>query len=279
MNYQSSYEKGRMILKEAGVEDCVLDARLLLEAVCHSSFADLYSHPDRELTDSEETEYMALISRRAKRIPLAYILEEQEFMGLSFYVNENVLVPNQDTETLVEEALREISDGMTFMDLCTGSGCIGLSILNYTNDCKCVATDISDKAIEVARRNSDKLGLNDRFSIVKTDLFPQGEPVKYDMIISNPPYIPSGVIDGLAPEVKAGEPMLALDGGEDGLIFYRRIAEHAHEWLCRNGWLMMEIGYDQGESVPALLKEKGFNDIEVIKDLGGCDRVVRACLY
>jgi release factor glutamine methyltransferase len=188
-------------------------------------------------------------------------------------------VPNQDTETLAEEALRELSDGMRFMDLCTGSGCVALSILNYTNDTSCVMTDISDKAIEVATGNRDRLGFSDRAEIVKTDLFPQDDDKKFDMIVSNPPYIRTDVIATLPPEVGKGEPYIALDGGQDGLIFYRRIIENAPKWLYTSGWLMMEIGYDQGDAVAGLMKDGGFHEVEVIKDLGGNDRVVRGCLY
>lgn len=279
MIYSDIYKNASIRLKEAGVPEYQLDARLLLEYVCGTDYNTLLVHGDRTVSPEEEKKYNELIEKRASRVPLAYIVGYQEFMGLTFDVNENVLVPNQDTETLAEEALRELSDGMRFMDLCTGSGCIALSILNYTNDTSCVMTDISDKAIEVATGNRDRLGFSDRAEIVKTDLFPQDDDKKFDMIVSNPPYIRTDVIATLPPEVGKGEPYIALDGGQDGLIFYRRIIENAPKWLYTSGWLMMEIGYDQGDAVAGLMKDGGFHEVEVIKDLGGNDRVVRGCLY
>ena len=174
MIYSDIYKNASIRLKEAGVPEYQLDARLLLEYVCGTDYNTLLVHGDRDVSPEEEKKYNELIEKRASRVPLAYIVGYQEFMGLTFDVNENVLVPNQDTETLAEEALRELSDGMRFMDLCTGSGCVALSILNYTNDTSCVMTDISDKAIEVATGNRDRLGFSDRAEIVKTDLFPQG---------------------------------------------------------------------------------------------------------
>ena len=279
MIYSDIYKNASIRLKEAGVPEYQLDARLLLEYVCGTDYNTLLVHGDRTVSPEEEKKYNELIEKRASRVPLAYIVGYQEFMGLTFDVNENVLVPNQDTETLAEEALRELSDGMRFMDLCTGSGCVALSILNYTNDTSCVMTDISDKAIEVATGNRDRLGFSDRAEIVKTDIFPQDDDKKFDMIVSNPPYIRTDVIATLPPEVGKGEPYIALDGGQDGLIFYRRIIENAPKWLYTSGWLMMEIGYDQGDAVAGLMKDGGFHEVEVIKDLGGNDRVVRGCLY
>lgn len=279
MIYSDAYKIALERLKEAGVPEYQLDARLLLEYVCDTDYNTLLVHGDRAVSPEEEKKYNELIEKRASRIPLAYIVGHQEFMGLDFTVNSNVLVPNQDTETLAEEALRELSDGMRFMDLCTGSGCVALSILHYTNDTSCVMTDISDKAIEVATKNSKNLGLSDRAKIIKTDLFPEGDKEKFDMIVSNPPYIRTSVIDTLPPEVAAGEPYIALNGGDDGLVFYRRIVDEACNWLYKSGWLMMEIGYDQGQDVADLMKSAGYHEVEVIKDLGGNDRVVRGCLY
>lgn len=279
MIYSDAYKIALERLKEAGVPEYQLDARLLLEYVCDTDYNTLLVHGDRAVSPEEEKKYNELIEKRASRIPLAYIVGHQEFMGLDFTVNSNVLVPNQDTETLAEEALRELSDGMRFMDLCTGSGCVALSILHYTNDTSCVMTDISDKAIEVATKNSKNLGLSDRAKIIKTDLFPEGDKEKFDMIVSNPPYIRTSVIDTLPPEVASGEPYIALNGGDDGLVFYRRIVDEACNWLYKSGWLMMEIGYDQGQDVADLMKSAGYHEVEVFKDLGGNDRVVRGCLY
>ena len=280
MNYKEAYENGINELSRVGIPDAGLDARLLLEYICNTSHSTLYAHPDRELSDEEENDYKALITRRANREPVAYILGNQDFMGLNFKVNENVLIPEQDTETLVEEALRFCEDGMRILDLCTGSGCIALSILNFTNDTKAVCTDISDKALEVAALNSENLGLKERAEFVHADLFPPKDGAKYDLVVSNPPYIASSVIETLAPEVKDFEPRLALDGDEDGLSFYRRIINEVPEYLYSNGYLIMEIGYDQGQAVKELLEQDNrYHDIEVIKDYSGNDRVVRVCFY
>ena len=169
---------------------------------------------------------------------------------------------------------------MRILDLCTGSGCIALSLLNYTNETHAVCTDISKAALNVAKENADSLGLGDRAEFIETDLFPDKTIGKFDVIVSNPPYIATEVIKTLAPEVKDYEPNLALDGSKDGLEFYRRIVNGAGEYLFSSGYLIMEIGYDQAEAVKALLTENGkYHDIEVIKDYAGNDRVVRACYY
>ncbi len=280
MRYKDFYEKGIMKLERAGITEAKLDARLLLEYACGTDHSTLYAHPDKEVSDEEASKYEELLSRREKREPVAYILGKWDFMGLSFIVSKDVLIPEQDTEVLVEEALRYCEDGMRVLDLCTGSGCIALSILNYTNDTNAVCTDISEDALVVAKNNAKSLGFTDRAEFIKTDLFPDEGTGKFDVIVSNPPYIETAVIDTLAPEVKDYEPMLALDGSSDGLAFYRRIVSKAGEYLFSSGYLIMEIGYDQAEAVKALLTENGkYHDIEVIKDYAGNDRVVRACYY
>lgn len=280
MRYKDFYEKGIMKLERAGITEAKLDARLLLEYACGTDHSTLYAHPDKEVSDEEASKYEELLSRREKREPVAYILGKWDFMGLSFNVSKDVLIPEQDTEVLVEEALRYCEDGMRVLDLCTGSGCIALSILNYTNDTNAVCTDISEDALVVAQNNAKSLGFTDRAEFIKTDLFPDEGTGKFDVIVSNPPYIETAVIDTLAPEVKDYEPMLALDGSSDGLAFYRRIVSKAGEYLFSSGYLIMEIGYDQAEAVKALLTENGkYHDIEVIKDYAGNDRVVRACYY
>ncbi len=277
MEYQQLYREGEDALKAAKINDASLDARLLLEHVCGTDHNTLLAHGDMEISEDKISSYRELIAMRSDRRPVAYILGNCEFMGLEFNVSEDVLIPNQDTETLTEEALRYIHDGMRFLDLCTGSGCIALSILRYTNDTQAVGTDISEKALAVAAKNADNLGLSDRFEAVHTDLFP--EEGKYDMIVSNPPYIPTAVIDTLEPEVRVHEPFIALDGSEDGLLFYKRIIPGAKDYLYKNGYLLLEIGYDQGESVKNLMLENDYKNVEVIKDLGGNDRVVSGCYY
>jgi release factor glutamine methyltransferase len=279
MDYASLYKKGEEKLNNAGIADASLDARLLLESVCGTDHNTLLSHGDMEVSSENESAYLELIAKREERIPVAYILGNAEFMGIEFDVTGDVLIPNQDTETLAEEALRYLHDGMNILDLCTGSGCIALSLLRYSNDTKATGTDMSDKALEVAAHNAQKLGLEDRFSVVKADIFPEASDVKYDIIVSNPPYIPTAVIETLEPEVKTFEPYMALDGSEDGLVFYRRIVPGAKEYLYKSGYLFLEIGYDQGEAVKSLMEENGYKDVQVIKDLGGNDRVVSGCFY
>lgn len=276
--YKQLYEYGKAELAEAGIAEAQLDARLLLEYVCGTDHNTLLVHGEREVEEPKSTAYCDLILQRVAHTPLAYIKGTQEFMGLEFSVNKQVLIPNQDTETLVEEAMRLMHDGMRVLDLCTGSGCIALSLLHYTNDTSAVATDISEAALTVAVQNAEQLKLMERISFAETDLFPV-QKEKFDLIVSNPPYIPTAVIETLAPEVKDHEPRLALDGTEDGLSFYRRIIRTAPEWLFESGWLILEIGYDQGEAVSAMMRENGFRDIEVIRDLGGKDRVVTGCCY
>ena len=280
MIYKDILENGINTLERAGITEAKLDARLLLEYACGTDHSTLYAHPDREVSDSEQQKYNEFLSRREKREPVAYILGKWDFMGLSFNVSKDVLIPEQDTEVLVEEALRYCEDKMRILDLCTGSGCIALSLLNYTNETTAVCTDISEAALNMAKENADSLGFSERAEFIKTDLFPEKNIGKFDVIVSNPPYIETEVIETLAPEVKDYEPKLALDGSADGLEFYRRIVAGAGEFLFSSGYLIMEIGYDQAEAVKALLTENGnYHDIEVIKDYAGNDRVIRACYY
>ncbi len=271
-NYKECYLAGVSRLERAGVPEAKLDARLLLEFVCHTGRNDLLVHGDRPLTAAEETAYEEVIEKRSLRIPLQHITGVQEFMGLPFLVSDKVLIPRQDTEVLVEEVLRELSDGFSILDLCTGSGCILLSLLHYSNDCTGLGVDISEEALQVARQNARALQETDaRF--VQGDLF-EGVEGRFERIVSNPPYIRSDVIPGLMPEVRQYEPRLALDGSPDGLAFYRRIVSGAPDFLKRGGKLYLEIGYDQGEAVSRLLKEAGFSEVKTVKDFGGLDRVV-----
>ncbi len=280
MDYISAYKKGIEQLEGVGITEAKLDARLLLEHVCGTAQNDIYAHPDRVLTESEEKLFCELIDRRAGREPVAYILGYWEFMGLKFTVSGDVLIPEQDSEFLVEEALRYCQDGFTILDLCTGSGCIALGILGYTNDTRAVCTDISENALKIARKNAEDLGLSDRTEFIETDLFPEKGSVKADILISNPPYIKRSVIDTLEPEVRDFEPRLALDGDEDGLVFYRRIIRNAGDFLYSSGLILLEIGYDQAAEVKKLLEDEGhFHDIEVIRDFSGNDRVVKAFFY
>ncbi len=272
MTYRQLYEYGVKKLEEAEVVEAKLDARLLLEYICHTDRNTLLVHGDSERNAMEEQFYYMCIEKRAARIPLQHITGEQEFMGLTFRVNEHTLIPRQDTEILVEEGMRHMFDGMRILDMCTGSGCILLSLLKYSNECEGTGVDISKEALKVAEENAERLGLKAEF--IQGDLFENLPDMKYDMIISNPPYIETAVIETLMPEVREHEPIQALDGMEDGLFFYQRIVEKAGGFLTKGGWLLFEIGYNQGEAVRELMKEKGFQNIEIVKDYAGLDRVV-----
>ena len=258
---------------EAGVPEASLDARLLLEYVCGTNRNTLLAHNDREVTTDEQNRYNEMIGRRAQRIPLQQLTGTQEFMGLRFVVNEHVLVPRQDTEILVEEVLRNLHDGMRILDMCTGSGCIILSLLHYSNDCEGVGADISAAALAVAAENARRLCGDDNLTLTEGDLFENVEG-SFDVIVSNPPYIRHGEIAGLMPEVREHEPLQALDGGEDGLGFYRRIIEESGAHLMGGGLLYFEIGCEQAAAVAALMERAGFAYIQVVKDYAGLDRVV-----
>ena len=284
-------KKGQMILAQAGIKEAGLDAWLLLEYTTGKSRAYYFAHGEESVTDETAKSYLELISRRAEHIPLQHLTHQAFFMGYEFYVDENVLVPRQDTETLVETALECIQTEkagkvknekkLHILDMCTGSGCILISLLKEIPEAEGRGVDLSEKALEVAARNARSLEVSDRAEFVKSDLFTAefennngNHMPAYDMIISNPPYIPTAEIEGLMEEVRLHDPRMALDGMEDGLYFYRAITKQAGDYLVPGGWLLYEIGCSQGEDVAELLRKEGFEDIEIRKDLGGLDRVV-----
>lgn len=274
LNYQELYQWGTEQLGSADVPECQQDARLLLEWCCGTDRNTLLAHGDRQVSAEESDRYRDCITRRSARIPLQHITGEQAFMGLTFAVNENVLIPRQDTEILVEEAMRHLHDGMRILDLCTGSGCILLSLLHYSNGCTGVGADLSGEALRIAKENAIMVSGQDVIWI-QSNLFENlGFGERFDMIVSNPPYIKTDVIDTLMPEVRFYEPHMALDGREDGLYFYRKITAQAGAYLNPEGMLFFEIGYDQGEAVRRLMEEAGYRDVEIVKDYAGLDRVV-----
>lgn len=271
MNYTEAFLMGMQKLKEAEIGEAQLDARLLLEEVCGTDHNTLLCHGDREVSEAEEEQYRRALEQRAVHVPLQHLLGYQDFMGLRFQVNEHVLIPRQDTEILVEEAMRYLHDGMRILDLCTGSGCILLSLLHYSNDCEGVGVDISQEALQVAAQNAELLGIKADF--LKSDLY-EKVTGKFDLLVSNPPYIERKVIPTLMEEVREYDPYIALDGGEDGLDFYRRIIGGAQDYLKRGGQILMEIGSGQARAVSELLREAGFKEIDVCRDFAGLDRVV-----
>lgn len=271
MNLSSALLYGRRTLEEAGISDAQVDAWQLLEFTCGCDRTYYYLHMDEELMKEQESAYRACIHKRAQRVPLQHITGKAYFMGLEFQVNEHVLIPRFDTEVLVEEVLKRIKGEEHILDMCTGSGCILLSILHERPACTGVGADISESALKVARQNAELLKLSADF--ICTNLFEQIVQ-KYDIIVSNPPYIRTSVIATLEDEVKKHEPMLALDGLEDGLHFYRNIISKATDYLKDEGLLCFEIGHDQGLQVLELMQEAGYQKVRIIKDLSGLDRVV-----
>ena len=271
MTYREAIHLGEKVLSIAGVPDVKTDAWLLFEYVAKIDRNYYYTYIDEEITEQTLAEYECALKKRAERIPVQYITGATEFMGLPFKVNSNVLIPRQDTETLVEEALKVIRPGMKVLDMCTGSGCIIISIMHFAKEIEGFASDISRHAINLAKENAKMNNVSVTFET--GDLFDHIRG-NYDVIVSNPPYIRTEEIPKLMPEVQNFEPVQALDGKEDGLYFYRRIVEEAKGYLNPNGFLLFEIGYDQGKEVPELMENAGYKNVKVIKDLAGNDRVV-----
>ncbi len=274
------YTEGRDRLEAAGIlTDAAIDARELLLAALSLIMALFlltrdWALPVEQAPQSAWECYQDMIRQRSCRIPLQQILGKAEFMGLEFEIDNQVLVPRQDTETLVEQVLADCH-GLSLLDLCTGSGCIAISLAVHGDFTKIAATDLSDGALQVAKRNAERHAQG-RLVFYQGDLFDalpeSGE--KYDVITANPPYIPTDVIAGLEPEVKTYEPRLALDGHEDGLYFYRRILSEAGGYLAPDGRIYFEIGYDQAEPVTAIAKAEGYRAVRTCRDLAGNDRVV-----
>ncbi|RGI42682.1 peptide chain release factor N(5)-glutamine methyltransferase [Roseburia sp. OM04-10BH] len=272
MTYREAVEFGTKCLTDAGVPDAALDAWYLLQMVCKIERSYYYVHGEEDITQDAQKEYEIAVQKRAEHIPLQYIIGEQEFMGLRFKVNSNVLIPRQDTETLVEQVLKIVKPGMKVLDLCTGSGCVLISVLKNAPELTGVGSDISKTALLVAKENAKMHEVDADW--IRSDLF-DNITETFDVIMANPPYIPTGEILSLMPEVRDFEPENALDGGADGLDFYRKIAGQVKDYLNPGGYVYMEIGYDQGEAVSELMRNSGFTEVEVIKDLARNDRVVK----
>lgn len=271
MTLKEAYDYGCEHLNKANIEDATLDAWYLLEHITGISRGEYFMDMNRSLDEMQERRYREYVQIRATHIPLQHITGTQEFMGLEFCVNEHVLIPRQDTEVLVECVLNTLKPGMDLLDMCTGSGCILVSILKLCKDLCGTGVDISQAALDIARENVNKHGVD--ATLLQSDLFEKVHGV-FDVIVSNPPYIKTAVIEQLQDEVKFHDPLLALDGKEDGLYFYKKIVAESPKYLKKGGKLYFEIGHDQGEAVSALMKDAGYTDVTVKKDLAGLDRVV-----
>lgn len=268
--YREMLLYGKEYLKQHDIADADVDSWYLLAHVCGMNRAEYLLRSEEIAAEKEYDLYIRLLKKRGSHIPLQLITGTQEFMGLGFHVSSDVLIPRQDTENLVIEVLK-VCEGKSVLDMCTGSACIIVSLAKLGSLKKAVGVDISEKALSIASKNAEQHKVKVEF--IESDLFANIEGM-YDIIVSNPPYIPTKDIESLMVEVKDHEPIIALDGDEDGLSFYKRIGNEINEYLTPKGYIFLEIGYDQGLAVTEILVNAGIEDIKVIKDLSGLDRVV-----
>ena len=261
-------------LKEHNIEEPILKAKILLAFVLCKTKEYLLVNHNEEIPQNKINNYHKKIDELIEGVPIQYLTNNQEFMGLNFYVNENVLIPRNDTEILVEESLNIIKkhNMHEILDLCTGSGAIAVSIAKNIENAKIIATDISEEALKIAKKNAIQNNVFEKVKFQKSNMFEKINS-KFDIIVSNPPYIETKTIKELSEEVQK-EPYIALNGGQDGLDFYKIIAENAKMFLNKNGHLTLEIGYNQKESVIKILKNYEYKNIYTKKDLGGNDRVI-----
>lgn len=285
--YQEMLKSGEDALMEAGIAEPDSNAWILFSYAFHiDRFAFMCNciewEVQKEDIKKKYDSYLTMIHERIEGTPVQYITHEQNFYGYDFYVDERVLIPRQDTEVLVECVQQQMQQKMLrkqsadcgkLLDVCTGSGCIAITLANVLQWEEVLGTDVSLDALAVAKKNGDRLNHNVKF--LQSDLFEKIEG-KFDVIVSNPPYIPSEVIETLSTEVKDFEPRLALDGTKDGLFFYRKIIDQARKYLKKEGLLFFEIGFDQAEEVKALFYEFGYEDVRIVTDLAGLNRVVYA---
>lgn len=276
MTIKEVMNKGMVTLKANQIDSPKLKARLLLQYVLDIKREQIIIYDSTEITKQKENEYMQNIQKLVKGIPLQHITNTQEFMKMNFYVNSDVLIPRPDTEVLVEEVIKlgKEKRNPVILDLCTGSGAIAVSIAKYLSNAKVYASDISKKALEIAKTNAKTNGVADRIEFINSDLFEKMKEMKFDIIVSNPPYIKTSVIKTLDKEVQK-EPILALDGGKDGLEFYRKIVEEAYAHLKYESYLCFEIGYDQKDEVVEIIKNaKVYSKTYCKKDLYANDRII-----
>lgn len=279
MTVGEAIKEGTGILKEC-CNLAWLDASIIMSYVIGKERWYLVAHQEEELTQILLDEYFSLIHKRLSGMPVQYITNCQEFMSLNFFVNEWVLIPRPETEILVEEVLRSVliypeSSIINVADIGTGSGCISVSIARNTENTRIKAIDVSREALAVAEKNAVRLGVSDRIEFIQSDLFNSIKHQQFDIIVSNPPYIPSSVIDGLQVEVREHEPRLALDGGVDGLEYYRKIISQGFNYLKPGGLIVLEIGCDQGQAVRELAESfQDYDSSKIVRDLAQKDRVI-----
>ncbi len=280
MKIKEAIEKGTIDLKVENIESPKLKARMLMQFILKKPRQYIIVNDMQELETKQEKEYFLGIQKLKNNIPIEHITNQKEFMKLNFFVNEDVLIPRQDTEILVEEVINIANkiNAKTILDLCTGSGAIAVSLAKYIKESKITAIDISQNAIEISRKNAINNQVENQIKLIKSDLFQNITPQKFDIIVSNPPYIKRDIIERLEKQVQK-EPKIALDGGYDGLDFYRKIIKQSYQYLKYRGYLCLEIGYDQKIDVIELLEnEEKYSEIYCKKDMYGNDRIVVARL-
>lgn len=281
MIIREALKKGIDLLNQSNIERPQSEAQILLSHLLHKDKLYLHIHENQPLADDIIQLYLSFIEKRSRHMPIAYIIKEKEFMSLPFYVDERVLIPRGDTERLVEEAIRIAktkTEQLNILDLCCGSGCIGISFAYYVKNAHVTLSDISLDALQVATRNAKTLKVSQQIDIIRSDLFDNISETKFDMILSNPPYISESDLKNLDSDVKDYEPINALAGGNDGADFYKKIIPQAKMFLKAGGYLLFEIGYDQGEKVRNMMLDNGYEDVCILKDYGGHDRVLKGKL-
>lgn len=279
MQLKELYTLGKENLGRYSIETPGLEAYLLLsELELVDTRSEIYAKPEKEVDQDSIDKFQELIDRRAKGEPIAYITGEKEFYSNSFKVNSSVLIPRPETELLVDETLAIVDQMVSprIIEIGTGSGCISVSLASMCKDIKVVASDISESALEVAKENTIKHGLDNRIALLRGNLLSIVKNDSFDIVVSNPPYIPESEIGHLEPEVKDYEPVLALSGGENGLEYIKEIISNSVRILKNSGWCVLEIGQGQAKDVVELFKESGFTDISTTKDLNKIERVIKA---
>ena len=270
-------------LKENQIESALLDTQILLSRLLGVDRLYLHIHSNDDVQTEIETNFLEQVEKRSRHMPIAYITKQKEFMALFFYVDERVLIPRNDTEILVENAIeiieRSRKNKIEILDLCCGSGCIGISLAHEYPHAHVTLADISSEALEVAKINIEQCDLSQRINLVRSDLFENIPPKKFDMITANPPYITTEELIGLEKNILDYEPLLALSGGNAGLDFYKQILKKASDYLRSKGYLIFEIGYLQGNEVKELMLKHGFSDVQIIRDYAQNDRVVLGHLH